>query len=183
VTDASAGPILGATVTVEGTDLSSLTDGDGLYTILDVSAETYTVTASATGYVSQSKTGVVVESGQDTAVNFALDPEPALATVHVGDLNGVPVSQGSTWRAEVTILIVDNLGNPVDGATVSGTWTRSGSGATTSCITVDGTCMVTSGSIAKRFSDTTWTVGNVTHGTLVYDSSADLETTITVTKP
>ncbi|HUP17968.1 MAG TPA: S8 family serine peptidase [Acidimicrobiia bacterium] len=184
VTDASTNSgIVDATVTVVEASLSATTGVDGSYAI-SVPEGTYTVTASASGYVSESQTGVLVTSGGTIAVNFALNPEPAVTTLHVGDLNGVAVSQGSTWRAEVTILIVDNVGNPVEGATVLGTWTPSGSGGTTSCVTMaDGKCMVSSGSIAKRFSNTTWTVGDVTHGTLGYDSNANLETSITISKP
>ena len=73
VTDAETGEALaGATVTANG--VSILTDVEGYYKI-EVAPGTYTVTASAVGYESQSKS-VTVTAGETSAVDFALSPTP-----------------------------------------------------------------------------------------------------------
>ena len=117
-------------------------------------------------------------------------PEPSSDTMHVGDLDGNSINNGSTWTAEVTILIVDGSGNAVSSATVDGTWSAPVS-STASCTTdSSGTCTVSVSGIHKRNSSVTFTVDNVTHDTLTYDSSANTDpdgdsdgTTITVAKP
>ncbi len=69
--------IEGATVEVEGTSLSATTDGNGEYEIDDVPVGTYTVTASAEGYDSDSQENVEVSAGDTSTVNFALvEPNP-----------------------------------------------------------------------------------------------------------
>lgn len=76
VTDGNTGsPIEGALVTVEGTELNSLTASDGTYTITDVPVGTYTVTCTKKGYRSQSYTNVEVKKDQTTIVDFVLLPD------------------------------------------------------------------------------------------------------------
>lgn len=72
VTDASTGqPIANAAVSVSGVG-TVYTDSQGYYQI-SVPAGTYTVTASASGYNSQSQ-NVTVNSGQSVQVDFQLQP-------------------------------------------------------------------------------------------------------------
>jgi Carboxypeptidase regulatory-like domain len=74
VTDSvSSQPISGASITTANGpfDYSTSTDGSGNYTI-DVCEGTYDVTASATGYTSQTVTGVAVTAGNTTTQNFQL---------------------------------------------------------------------------------------------------------------
>ena len=81
VTDSSnAEPIEGATVVVEGTELSATTDGDGDYEIDEVPVETYTVTASAEGYDDDSQS-VTVIAGETSTADFALNPIPTTGTI------------------------------------------------------------------------------------------------------
>ncbi|NQV38108.1 MAG: TonB-dependent receptor [Candidatus Marinimicrobia bacterium] len=71
VSDANTGDALaGANVVVEGTTMGAAADANGSFTINDVSAGTYTVTASMIGYASQSQN--VNVSGSVT-VNFNLE--------------------------------------------------------------------------------------------------------------
>jgi len=74
VIDSSDGPIEGANVVVEGTELSATTDGSGDYEIDDVPVGTYTVTASAEGYESASQENVEVSDDTTSTVNFTLEP-------------------------------------------------------------------------------------------------------------
>lgn len=72
VTDSKTGePIADATVTANG--YSNTTDGNGYYRISNAPAWTYTVTASASGYVSFNVTRTVPSGGNVTA-NFELSP-------------------------------------------------------------------------------------------------------------
>ncbi len=109
---------------------------------------------------------------------------------HVGDLDGSSINNGPSWTAVVVITIHDADHNPVADATVSGTWSDGASG-TASCTTDgNGQCQVSQGSIPKRTRSVTFTVDDVSHSTLVYDSSANHDpdgdsdgASITVPKP
>jgi hypothetical protein len=118
-------------------------------------------------------------------------PTPAAdGTMHVGDLDGVSLNNGSTWTAQVTILVVNNNSVPVSGATVSGSWSNGASGLA-QCSTGDnGTCQVSISGIRKNIPSVTFTVTGVTANGLTYDSSANNDpdsdsdgTSITVSKP
>ena len=116
--------------------------------------------------------------------------EPSADTMHVGDLDGTSINNGSTWTANVTITIEDAGHNPVANATVSGSWSNGASG-TASCTTgSSGQCTVSVSGIRKRTGSVTFTVDNVSHSTLTYDATANHDpdgdsngTTITVNKP
>ncbi len=71
-------PIASASVSTSGT--SDTTNSTGYYS-LTVSPGSHTVTASKTGYISQSQT-VSVSAGQTVSLNFYLDPEPTIGTLH-----------------------------------------------------------------------------------------------------
>ncbi|HLI52306.1 MAG TPA: carboxypeptidase regulatory-like domain-containing protein [Thermomicrobiaceae bacterium] len=74
VTDSSTSTgIVGATVSVNGTGLSTTTGTGGTYSISNVPAGSYTVSASASNYQSNSVNGVSVSAGSTTSsVNIAL---------------------------------------------------------------------------------------------------------------
>jgi hypothetical protein len=72
VTNASNGSaISGATVTADG--MMATTDANGIYSI-SIAAGTYNMTANATGYQTNTTTGVVVTAGNVTTQDFALTP-------------------------------------------------------------------------------------------------------------
>lgn len=106
-------------------------------------------------------------------------------TMHVSDLDGSSLSQGTTWLATVTITVVDNNGVPVVGAAVSGTWRRGEAG---SCPTnINGMCDIVLSTTGRR---QVFTVGDIAHGSLTYDSAANTDpdgdsdgTSITITAP
>jgi len=112
VTDAdTTDPIEGATVTADG--YSTATTANGTYTLADLPVGSYTVTASATGYVEQSKTAEVLEN-QTTVVNFALTPVAA-PTMTVASINFATV-RGTDLIT--TVKILDESNDPVNGARV-----------------------------------------------------------------
>ncbi|MDY7076208.1 MAG: Ig-like domain-containing protein [Chloroflexota bacterium] len=92
------------------------------------------------------------------------------ATMHVGDLDGSSNWIWGTviWRATVTIEVHDANHNPVDGATVSGSWSGGASGSGECTTGSDGRCSVSTGYIWRGYSSTTFTVNNVADS-LVYE--------------
>jgi len=80
VTDAVSGaPLVGATVLAQSQSgsIQALTDPNGRYT-MTLPADTYDVTASMTGYVSQTAPGVEVQAGMTVTQDFALEPVPGI---------------------------------------------------------------------------------------------------------
>ena len=160
-------PISGASVVVEGTSLSATTDANGDYSIGNVPEGTYDVTASAGGFVNETKTGISVTADTTTPVNFALAAAPAGATtVSVDSITyGTEGGKNGDKHLLITVAIVDDLGNPVGGASVSidlfrdgtldargtgttgtdGTVTFSRKNAKSGCYTTDVTEVIASG--------------------------------------
>ncbi len=65
-----SGPLIGVSISIDGTTIGTITDLDGRYAI-DIDAGTYTLSASYVGYNSTSKS-VTVSAGQNRTVNFSL---------------------------------------------------------------------------------------------------------------
>ncbi|MBD3288017.1 TonB-dependent receptor [candidate division KSB1 bacterium] len=66
-------PLPGANVMIEGTSLGTAADLDGYYYILNIPPGRYTVKASMMGFVTKAKTGVVVNIGRTTDLDFRLE--------------------------------------------------------------------------------------------------------------
>jgi len=102
VKDTNNQPIQGVTVSVEGTSLQATTNSQGYYQITDVPAGNKTVTASKSGYNSQSKT-VNVLAGQTVTVDFQLQLATGTIQGTVKDTNNQPI-EGATVSVEGTSL-------------------------------------------------------------------------------
>ena len=72
VSSADGQPLVGANVIVDGTTKGAATDADGKYTILNVEAGTYSVTASYIGYQSSTESNVSVKVDLTTPLNFSM---------------------------------------------------------------------------------------------------------------
>ena len=72
VTSSDGQPLAGANVIVDGTTKGAATDGEGKYTILNVEAGTYSVTASYIGYQSSTESNVSVKVDLTTPLNFSM---------------------------------------------------------------------------------------------------------------
>ena len=108
VTDARTGsqPIAGASVVLVDTDLTTVTDASGDYDFPRVAPGTYTVKATADGYLDRdNETSVTVAEDSGMEVNFSLHPGPGSISLAVngpgGPLNanvaldgGAPISIG-----------------------------------------------------------------------------------------
>jgi len=138
-------------------------------------ASTYTVTLTVTD-----NGGATGAQSKSVTVTQAL--------MHVGDLDGSIMNQGSTWTAIATITLHDSNHSPVANATASGSWSNGGTGSCTT--SASGRCSMSQSGILKKTASVTFTVGNVTHATLTYkpadnhDPDGDSTgTSLTVTRP
>lgn len=166
-------PIAGVTVTADG--YTTTTASDGTYTLAGLPVDSYTVTASATGYESQSITDVTVAKDGTTTVDFALTPSTVpTGTMHVADIAMWYTTAGPNRFIYTKVTIVDATGTSVPEATVyldmtlpDGS-TASGSGETNG----DGT--VTFKLKSQQTGTYESTVTNVVKGGWYYDSEASV---------
>jgi choice-of-anchor B domain-containing protein len=98
ITDAlTTNPLSNATITVTGTILSTTTGFPGTYSTGYHTPGTYTVEVSCPGYFPFTATGVVLQTGQITVLDVALQQLPTFAVdgsvVTIGTTDGVPGAQ------------------------------------------------------------------------------------------
>jgi VCBS repeat-containing protein len=151
---------------------------------------TYTPEAGFVGMDTFTYTVDDGNGGSDAATVTVTVQSGGPTTMHVGDLDGSPMSNKNQWSAAVTVLVVDTYGNPVADAEVSGAWSGGCSGTSSAVTDENGLCSVTSDSMRKNVESVTFTVTNVVHATLTYESADNEDpdgdsdgTTITVYKP
>ncbi|MDQ6419675.1 right-handed parallel beta-helix repeat-containing protein [Paenibacillus sp. LHD-117] len=104
--------------------------------------------------------------------------------IHVQNITmGLQTAQGQT-RATATVLIVDGNGNPVANVTVNGQWSGKTSDSDSGVTGSDGKVTLQSNQVQNKNSSGTYTftINNVTHGTLTYESSANTENSDSITK-
>ena len=127
VTDDSTGnPIQGATVS-DGTRSDS-TDAGGNYTLTDVPVNSYTITASKSGYFSLSVDSVVVTENGTSILDFQLSEIPigAISGTVTDNITGIPI-QGAMVSDGTRSESTDAVGNfiltdvPIDTYTVTAT--------------------------------------------------------------
>lgn len=111
-------------------------------------------------------------AGNDqAAATVQLNEFAPSADVHVGDLDGWSQNDGSTWSATVEITVHDANHQPLNGATVVGTWSVSGLNADT-CTSGElggtGTCIVLFPNLRRGTKSVTFTVSSVTIAGMTY---------------
>lgn len=100
------------------------------------------------------------------------EPPPTGPGVHVGDLDGASLNQGSAWVAQVTVYVHDETHLSAAGTlTVQGIWSGGFAGSA-SCVTEAGQCTVSSDAIPKRNASATFRVTGIGGGD-AYLSSAN----------
>lgn len=161
------------------------TKGSAALTGCGTNAGTYTANPGTSG--ADSFTYSVSDGRGGTAigtVNVTINAvsEPPAGTMRVANVGTTSTSAGSTWSASVTMTVLTGSSTPVANAEVFGTWSN-GTTGTGSCQTDSfGECTITKIGIAKRTGSVTFTVTNVTHGSLTYDAGSS-QTTASVLKP
>ncbi len=106
--------ISGARVSITGTALSDLTDGEGLFNIANVEVKGspgYTLAARHADYNEDSITDVTVDSGETTSVTISIDPSTGSLVGQVVDSGTGASISGATVRISGTSLSDQTDGN------------------------------------------------------------------------
>jgi len=142
VTDEAEAVIEGATVVVEGTNLSDTTDEGGCYLLENVPVETYDVIASADGYYSETAIVTIVKD-ETVTQDFTLQAIPTyLVSGTVTDaesyvLEGVTVTIEETGQSATTGNDGAYLISDVKGGTYNITAVKEGYSSQTKTVTVE----------------------------------------------
>jgi len=159
VVDESNQPLPGASVTIDGTTIGSVTDAGGNYTISGVNNGSYTITAKFVGYVTAKQPVTVNNSVAN--VNFGLKPESnnlnevvvigygtekkkdltgSIATVTAKDFNqGAVTTPEQLIQGKVAgVSIISNSGAPGAGSTIRIRGGASVNGSNDPLIVIDG---------------------------------------------
>jgi PKD repeat protein len=103
--------------------------------------------------------------------------------MYVADMSGASAADGSGWKAMVTIWVVDENGDPVPNAVVSGAWSK-GFYASSSCTTgANGQCMVEQTGVSNKTRWVAFTADSVVHPTLTYNAALNSVSFIRVDQP
>jgi hypothetical protein len=140
--------------------------------------------AASTTYTYRVRAANATASTASNTTEATTPSQSTASTMHVGSLSGTGVKvSGPNWQARVTILVRDNNGSPVSSAAVSGAWSNGYTGSANCTTNGSGTCTVSTGNIHNRVGSVTFTVNGITHATLTFNSGANVQTSIVVTKP
>ena len=177
VTDVDNGsPIIGATVTADG--FSTSTNSEGNYSLENLPIGTYNVTASKTDYVTQFQSAVV-NKNSTTIVDFYLELElTPTNTMHIQSIDMSLKTAGPNVTANAKVTIVNVSGSPVEGATVSGTWSGATNDTDSGVTGSEGQVSFKSNRLKNLAPGTTFTftVNNVVKDGWTYDSSLNSKT-------
>ena len=181
--DGQSGPTVG-TQTVNGLAAGAVT------TLTFSWNTTGTTTGSHTLVASHNLTD---DNSSNNSASATTSVGTVSAAIHVGDLDAATSGGGSSWSATIEVTIHDSNHNPLNGATVVGSWTGGGL-ASDECTTGDlggnGTCIFLAPAINRRTKSVSFTVTSVTMTDKTYQSSANHDpdgssngTKITVSRP
>jgi PKD repeat protein len=155
--------------------------GDGSGSSAATTAHTYA--GAGTYAVSLTVTDDDGASSTVTRSVTVVSAPPPSPSMRIGDLAGSGATVSSRqWRATVQVTVTDLAGAPVAGAAVTGGWSV---GSPDSCTTGPaGTCSVTSDSLrTNKVTSVTFTITGASHATYVYAPSANVETSISISRP
>ena len=123
------------------------------------------------------------------ATTTTVAPPPGAVVVHVSGITGsAQTSTAGNWVATARITVVDDLGAPVAGISVTGAWAPTTGSATTSCTTDDsGQCNVTQSGMkrsgAGSIPEVVFTVVLLGGGEATYDPAANNTTLVVISAP
>ena len=169
-------------LTVDFTDNSSDSDGtitDWLWDFGDGNTSTnqhpsHTYAANGTYNVSLTVTDDMGDT--DTAdQDVTVDDGTSAGSMYVSSISSVLVRSGGSGHADATIVILSETGNPVEGATVTGTFGGDTSGSDTQVTDANGEVILESDSFSSRPAVVEVCVDNVTHATYTYDPALNTD--------
>ncbi|MDF1543831.1 MAG: TonB-dependent receptor [bacterium] len=121
VNAATGETLIGATITVKGTELGAMTDLDGNYLIKSVPAGTYTLVISSIAYTPVEITSVIVTAGETNRINTSLKEQ-------AHQVQGVKIEARAVQNTEATMLVKRQKAAAVSDAISAEQISRSGSG-------------------------------------------------------
>jgi aqualysin 1 len=164
-----------ATNTISGTSMAS-PHVAGVAALLRQARRDASV-EQVSAYLTLEATAGVVQAGGAGSPNLlayslgAAEASVAQTSLSVGALSGVGVKSGRNWRAQATVPVRDQAGQPVANVTVTGAFVPGGSAQ---CLTGgSGTCTLTSGSMSMSVAFSKFTVTNLSGTTMTYNADAD----------
>lgn len=135
IDEASAEPLIGANIVIEGTGIGSSTDFDGKYQFKS-DPGTYTLVVSYVGYQDKKVEGVEVKSGENNFLNITMSDDAV-------QLVEVVVQAKAIERTENALLLLQKKSDKIQDGISSQEMSRYGSGDAASALTkVTGTSVV-----------------------------------------
>jgi PKD repeat protein len=186
VADFSGTPTSGTVpLLVNFTDLSSGSPtswswdfGDGTGTSTDQNPS-YTYTTAGTYTVSLTATNAY-GSDTETKVDYITATDQVIYEMHVSNIVVSRLQTSSAkkikWQATADVTIVDQLGQPLSGATVTGFFNAPNTRPRTGTTGANGVAVLTSKSTPAPPADWCFEVTDVTHATYTYDPSSNVVT-------
>jgi subtilisin family serine protease len=160
--------------------------------VLALAANGQVTPAQVTDFlIAQASTGKVSSAGTGSpnlllfALGSGAPTTPVVKTVAVSALSARGAKSGSNWRATATVTIRQfdgsNFVGAVSGATVSGTFNP---GGVATCITAStGSCTLSSSTLSRSLTNSSFAVTNVTGASLSYDPTKNAATSVSITRP
>ena len=184
LTDATDNVVIG-TQSVSGLDAGATTTRSYSWNTTGASVGAHTLTAQHT---------LVDENPANNQSSTTVTVNPQSTSMHVGNLTGIPLDDGTTWSAVVEVAVHDAAHNPLNGVTVVGSWTPNGFFNSNTCTTGElggnGTCIMLYPAISKKRKSVSFTVNSLTKSLYTYASSSNHDvdggsngTTIKVNRP
>lgn len=97
-------PLRGVALILEGTDIGTLTDGQGSYRLEAAPVGEYKITFFKAGYIEASITNAKVTEGELLKLDFALPPRPAEMSDEVYELQDFTVTADEVFSQNVALL-------------------------------------------------------------------------------
>lgn len=141
--------------------------------------------------ISRASVGKVTSAGTGSpnlllfALGSGAPSAPAVKTVAVSALSARGVKSGSNWKATATVTIKQfdgsNFLGAISGATVSGTFSP---GGVATCVTAStGSCTLSSSTLSRSVTSSSFGVSNVTGLNLSYDPTKNAATSASAARP
>jgi hypothetical protein len=128
---------------------------------------TYNISSTASG-------------GSNPSVNYS---ETNIGLLHISSLTTGTTAGATTWTGSVTVTVTNPAGAAMNGVSVTGAWSPTAAASPNGCTTnSSGQCTITpaAGSFPSGQLTETWTVSNLSLSGYSYASSANVESSITL---
>lgn len=97
-------PVSGVAIIIEGTDVATVTDGAGRYSLGPATAGLYTISFIKSGYIEANVTEYTVAGGEVSVFPFAMPPRPAEMSDEVYELQDFTVTAEEAINQTVALL-------------------------------------------------------------------------------